>query len=112
MALTPLSSDISWISGEAATCLLVIKGVMSLIGVLLLLYHIDERWESMKERAQKARFYLLLGYAVLSAASTYEQLEAGNYGYRNLGGLILSVGLVIVVIMSMREWRRSGKGDY
>lgn len=82
----------------------IIKGVISMFGVLLLVYHMNSEWPRMKSVGQRLRYLVLLAYAVLSTGASAEQIsEHSALGYRHLGGLIVSVALLIVMIVSIRE---------
>ena len=76
-----------------ASLLLILKAAFALVGVVLLLWHMDHEWEHVPND-QRARYLLLLGYGVFQAGATYEQLSDGVFGYRHLAALILSVALV------------------
>lgn len=89
-----------------APAILITKGALAILGVLLLIYHMNHEWSHMAHPDQRARYLLLLGYGVLQAGATPEQLEEGiGISYRHLGGLATSIALVVVAVMSIRSYR-------
>lgn len=100
---------ISWIPPEWTVPLLFLKGGVAIMGVLLLVFHMNAEWNRMQSNDQRARYLLLLGYAVLTAGGTSEQLKEGvELSYRHLGSLLLCIALVLVTAQSIRNSRRRG----
>ena len=103
---------VGWFPPEWALWLHVIKGSLAVAGVILLVWHMDTEWERMGG-PQKARYLLLLGYAVLVAGASAEQIDEGTLvSYRHLASTLLSAALVWVAAYSIRSARvvRRNKG--
>ena len=82
------------------------KGVLSLVGVVLLLWHMDREWDRMQDRPQRARYMLLLAYGLLVAGASAEQAATDVVlGVRHWVSLVLSLALVGVASHSIAHSR-------
>lgn len=87
-----------------AELIFTVKGLLALAGVLLLVWHIDRCWGSMRDRAQKARYLCLLGFGVLLAGASAEQLTVGSpLELRHWGSLTMSAALAATALYSIRK---------
>ena len=96
---------VEWFPPAWALWFMAIKGTVSAVGVLLLVFHMNTEWDRM-HGPQKARYLLLLGYAVLVAGASAEQVQEGlPVSYRHLASFALTVALVVVAAWSIRSAR-------
>src|SRR5690606_31943654 len=54
------------------------KGILSGLGVVLLVVHMADIWDRMRDTAQRARYLLLLAYGVLVAGASTAQVARGQ----------------------------------
>lgn len=100
-----ISSSISWIPESLWIPILLVKGGLALLSVILLIFTMVKHWNCCYLKwGQKARFICLLGFAVLSATATSEQIADDiTLGYRHLGALIMAGFLIYVCWVSLEE---------
>ena len=86
------------------------KGLLAGLGVLLLIVHMNSCWSCMADPAQRARYLCLLGFGVLLAGASAEQLrDQPGIELRNWGAMVMAAALVAVALYSMSRERR-GRG--
>jgi DMSO/TMAO reductase YedYZ heme-binding membrane subunit len=99
---------VTWIPEAWHPAIFLIKGLLALTSVLMLVYHMNREWNSLRSLGQKARYLSLLAYATLVAGSTVEQLDEGiQLSYRHLFSILVTAGLVVAMVISIRESHRS-----
>lgn len=93
----------------------IFKGVVGVIGTLLLLLHMNQSWTTFDKDSygivtgvgQRMRFLCLFGGAVLVTGASIEQLESAvEINKRNVGALVFIVFLVLTAVVSIIEARR------
>lgn len=95
---------VTWIPEDLHPFLLGFKGLLAAASVVLLITHMQIEWRYLTSRAQRLRYLTLLGYAVLVAGATGEQLAEGMLlSYRHLGSIVVTALLCWTSYVSMRE---------
>lgn len=107
--MDPLASGVPWFPQEYAVLFYWVKGVLSLVAVGLLLAHMRHvRTHEALTLGRWLRYLVLLYLAVLMAGASVEQVsDSAIVSYRNLGGLVGSVVLIVAMVVSIRETSRS-----
>lgn len=105
--MDPLASGVPWFPQEYAVTFYWIKGLLALVAVALLLIHMrSARQEAGLTPGRWLRYLSLLFFAVLLAGASVEQVnDAALVSYRNLGGLIGSLVLIVATSVSIAESR-------
>lgn len=81
------------------------KGIVSLLSVVLLTYHMTTTEKAMR-LAQRMRYVTLLGFAVVVAGGSGRQLAEGEViKPEHWGSLIVSIFLVVTALVSIRDER-------
>lgn len=100
--------DWAWLQAHAHQYY-VAKGLLSGVGVVLIIAHMIQVWnDEMMLLGQRLRYLSLFFFASLIAATSADQAQvADQVTTRNLGGGVGSILVVIAMIVSIREARRS-----
>lgn len=102
-----LTSGVPWFPQEYAILFYWTKGLLALVAVGLLLAHMRVVRQETITLGRWLRYQSLLFFAVLLAGSSVEQVEeAAPVSYRNLGGLMGTIVLIVAVGVSIAESRR------
>ena len=97
---------ISWMPDTWVEPIITLKGLIALVSVLLLLWHMTQAWCCVRSIGQKLRYLTLLAYAILVAGASLEQLHEGAMlSYRHLGSVFVTSLLVVAATVSLREAR-------
>ena len=100
---------ISWFPQEYAHLWFEFTALLGVVAVLLLVYHMTSIWCCLTSNAQRARYLALLGYAVLVVGANSERLlENDLVSYRHLGSALMASVLIIVTLLSIVEFKRTG----
>lgn len=97
-----------WFPQEYAVQFNYVKAGVALTAAVLLIFHMLEIWSHMASGAQRARYIVLLSYALLITYSSYslatsrEPVKAAN-----IFTLVITIGLLFTTIFSIRDWRHS-----
>lgn len=103
-------SSVAWFPEGLTLPFLALKGVLAVLGVILLILDMNSRWNRVTSVAQQARYLTLLGFAVLLAGASAEQVGEGMLlSYRHLGAMIMSVALVVTGVLSLRETHKNAQ---
>lgn len=103
---------VDWLPIEWHQPLLMVKGLLAVVSVMMLIYHMNQRWAGIESTAQRARYYSLLAYAILVAGSSAEQVAEGMLlSYRHLGSILVTLGLVVAMVISIHECREKERLD-
>jgi len=84
-----------------------VKALIAASAAVLLIVHMQRIWPETPIAGQKLRYVILLGYALLtsfnsaSLARTDEPVKLVN-----VLSFFLTIGLIFVIVQSMREWHR------
>jgi hypothetical protein len=103
--MDPLAG-VPWFPQDYAALFYVIKGALSLVATVLLLSHMREVRREEITTGRWLRYLVLLYFAVLLTGASLEQVgDEAIVSYRNLGGLLGSVALIVAVVVSITETR-------
>lgn len=103
-----ITGGISWFPQEYAEEFYILKGLVALVAVVLFLIHMQAVWGDRMTWGRRLRYLALLYFAILLTSSTVEQIhETAPVNYRNLGGLVGALLLILTALVSMREQRRT-----
>lgn len=84
----------------------VIKGVVGILSVLLLTYHMTTS-EKVMRRPQRMRYITLLGFAVVVAGGSARQFAAHEHVEpEHWGSMMMSVFLVVTAVVSIYDERK------
>lgn len=90
--------------GVTAVEFFYLKGALSLVATLLLLFHMNRSWHQFRTAGQKLRYLTLLYFAVLFTSASVGQISDGSpVNIRNVGVLVGVVLLVVAMVVSIRE---------
>lgn len=99
-----IGGAVGWFPQEYADLFYVGKGLLALVATCLVVGHMMHTWSDVTTTGRRLRYFALLGWAALSAASTPEQLEqAIPVSYRNLGVIVTLVLTIAAMVVSIRE---------
>lgn len=103
-----LDRGVWWFPQEYAEQFFVVKGVIGLLAVVLLIAHMSQAFRESMKIGQRARYLTLFVGAVVVTGGSGEQVsDHVVVSYRNLGGMIFAISIVISMIISIRESRSS-----
>lgn len=107
-----MNTGISWFPAEWAGEFYVIKGVVALVGTLMLIWHMASTWDETRGWGQRLRYITLLCCAAVFTFSSVEQTNQDTVvNYRNVGALMCVVLLVVTMVVSIREYLRDHPND-
>jgi len=114
--LTAVGDSPALIPDSWTPWIIITKGCFAVIGVILLLWHMDREWSRLgeleKQLDRKLRYLTLLAYGVLqTGASTGQLTEGVELEWRHLGGLIVSALFVVTAACSLRWSLRQDRMD-
>lgn len=102
-----LASGIPWFPQEYAEEFYIAKGMLGLLATLLVLVHMSTAWAEAMTLGRRLRYFALLYASILLAGSSAEQVsDAALVSYRNLGGMGLSVVIIVAMVVSIVESHR------
>ena len=103
-----IQSAVPWFPQEYAETFYTVKGLIALIALVLYLAHMNRAWPRLVSVAQRWRYGVLLYLAAWLATSAAEQVkDEALVNYRNLGGMVGSLLLIVAAIVSLHEDRRT-----
>lgn len=83
--------------------IILAKGAFAMIGVILLLWHMNREWVRINELDWRLRYLTLLAYGVLQTGASTEQLtDQVELEWRHLGGFVVSVLFLVASAVSLR----------
>lgn len=101
------AAGVPWFPQDYAGTYYTIKGFVALAATLLVIFHMSTAWAEAMTLGRQLRYIALLYAAILLTASSVEQVsEDVVVSYRNLGGLGLSVVILVAMVVSINETRR------
>ena len=93
--------------------LLLVNGVLSLVGVLLLVCHMNEHWGRIGQHGHQVWYMCLFGYAVLVAGASAENLAYKvDYKIHHAGSTFMSVMLILAVAYAIRLDRKDRSENF
>ena len=97
-----------WFPQRWAHAFYVTKGLVGVVAVVLMLVHMSRAWPSIAGTDQRLRYLALLMATMLIASGSTAQLAEGvPVSGRNVGGLLLGVLIIVAMVVSIRQGRRS-----
>lgn len=103
-------ASVPWFPQEYAEQFYVAKALLGLVSVILLLIHMNQTWDALLHRSklsQRLRYLTLLAFSVLVTGASLEQLnDDATVNYRNLGGMAVTLLLIVAAGYSIRDDRR------
>jgi len=94
--------SLEWFPQEYAYEFYVLKGVLALIGTLMLIYHMHKTWTWVTNWPQRLRYLVLFGFATLLTGASWEQINQGApVNWRNIGAMLLAVALIVAMAISI-----------
>jgi hypothetical protein len=83
-----------------------VKGIVAVVAVTLLIFHMNEEWAGVPNWGRKLRYLTLLGYAFsVTYASIEQHIDGAEINSRNVFGFAVTVLLVVTMVVSIRESR-------
>lgn len=106
MATIWASDGLPWLQDVSKEFYLV-QGLVALSATLMLLWHMNVAWDTIRDLDQQLRYITLLAFAVVLTAGSAEQVNqnVGVY-WRNLGSIAVAVLLIVTMVVSVRAVRR------
>jgi len=99
---------VRWFPAEHTNPLFITVGVLSILGVVLLVTHMLQA-ACCISWGQRLRYIVFLAFGVQLAWSHLEQMgQHLPVSYRHLGALIVSLMMNVVMVYSIWEWHRRG----
>lgn len=90
------------------TAFYVIKGLVALLGTLLLLAHMEHEWRESMTWGRRMRYFTLLAYAIVQTTASVEQVtEQAPINFRNVLGMVAAGVLVAAMVVSIGETRKA-----
>lgn len=103
-ASSVLANSVSWFPQDYAAEFYYTKGLVALVATVLVVVHMSQTWPQVRTRGQQLRYLTLLAFSVLLTGSSVEQVHQGALvNYRNLGGLVVAVMILVAMVVSIRE---------
>lgn len=97
-----------WFPPEYAHEFFVAKGIIALTATCLLLSHMTTAWSQTFSPGQRLRYLALLACAVSLTGASVEQVQQDAVvNFRNVGALVAAVAILVAMVVSIRESRRS-----
>lgn len=91
---------------------LAANAALSLVGVLLLVWHMNEHWSRIGDQGHQLWCMVLFGYAVLVAGASLENAVQGvELELHHLGSTTMSVLLIGAVAFAIRRDRKAAAED-
>lgn len=105
--LHAVASGVPWFPQEYAEAFNIVKGCIAIVGVLMLVGHMDRVWRhEALTPGRRARYIALLLGAMTVAYSSAEQLDQDAVvNYRNLGAMLFVLVTFVAAVLSIRESR-------
>lgn len=104
--VTYVTDGLAWFPQDQSLLFYKVKGYIGLAATLALLAHMHETWGRVETLARRLRYYALLAAAVLLAGASVEQVhQNADVNWRNIGGMIVSVIILVAAVVSIVEDR-------
>lgn len=101
------AAGVPWFPQDHAATYYTIKGFVALAATVLCVFHMSEALREAMTIGRQLRYYALLGAAILLTSSSVEQVSEGVVvSYRNLGGFVLALLILVAMVVSIAESRR------
>lgn len=101
-----------WFPQNYAHDFYVAKGIIGVIAVILLLWHMSRSWDRFDPEGgigQRLRYLTLFYFAVLATSASVEQIKQNVVvNYRSLGAIGGATLLVVTAVVSLSESSRKG----
>lgn len=102
-----LLGSVTWFPQEYAHDFYATKGSLALVATLMVVVHMVRTWPTVVRTGQRLRYLSLLYFCALVTFASVEQVhEAETVDYRNLGGMLGCVLVIVAMAVSLREDRR------
>lgn len=103
------ASEVSWVPDEAMPEIIWVKGILTLVGAMLFMWHLHTMWPCMRtdKRGKRLRYLTLLMAALVSTYRSVDQVQAHDYVFRypDVWTLAFAVLLIVASVVSLREER-------
>lgn len=102
------TADVDWFPQQHSQTFFVIKGLLSMVAVAMLLFHMDHAWKTEAlTLGRRLRYLSLFYFAAVIAGHSAEQVQHhARVGYGAVSGLVGAVLLIAAMAYSIREARK------
>lgn len=98
---------VAWFPQQYSEVFFLVKGILALTSTLLIILHMNWVWWKITTLGQRLRYLTLLAFSILIAGGSVEQVKDNALvNYRNLGGLAVTIMLIVAMLVSIREDRK------
>src|SRR3954470_16660036 len=97
--------SLDWMSDQQMTVVLAAKGIAAFAAFILAIVHMNQKLHYIETTGQKLRYWILMGYALLTCFSTAEQIQDHIFGYWIFFSLAINLAMCYVMIVSIKEHR-------